>query len=520
MRSGDGIPACVTAALAQHPATDRDDQAGLLGDRDEVVRWDQTLLGMAPAQQSFDAGHGTVLQPDHRLVVELELVGDEGALEVVAQLEPGHDALVHGRLEQPVAALAVALGDVHGRVGVADQLLGVTPVSWPEDRDADAAAEGDLPVPSVHRLGEQIEDALRRVRGRLAVADVVEQHGELVAAEASGHVRAARAGVESARELDEHLVAGRVAQRVIDRLEVVEVDEDHRRGALVAPSARDRLTNLLREHRAVGEAGDGIVKRLMGELCLERLAFAHVAGAEQDAADVLVVAEVREQDLEVAAASVAPRERALERRCALACRRGGHALREPVAVAGDGEAVEALTHQLLRLVAEDALARRALVGDGGVGVEHRDEVARVAYERREPGLAAAPVHFLAQHGAVERERDLAGQRVECRALCLRRRVPRRDHEQRGLRTPWSERHQEDASVEGREPAGLGLTVREPHMRYTGGRRIGDAARCERRAGLRIPVLAGSGYDEGAPASVNRQRTTAEPERRARRQSRA
>ena len=65
------------------------------------------------------------------------------------------------------------------------------------------------------------------------LGDVLEQDRELVAAEARGHVGAARARVQPARELDQHLVAGGVAERVVDRLEVVEVEEDHRGGALV-----------------------------------------------------------------------------------------------------------------------------------------------------------------------------------------------------------------------------------------------------------------------------------------------
>ena len=192
----------------------------------------------------------------------------------------------------------------------------------------------------VHGLGEQLEDPLRGVRGRLALGDVLEQHGELVAAEARRDVGAADAVVEPARELDEHLVAGGVAERVVDGLEVVEVEEDHRRRARLAPGARDRLADLLGEHRAVRESGHGVVERLVGELGLERLALADVAGVEQDAADVLVVDEVREQDLELAGVAVAAAERAFERLDAVPGGVGGDAARKPIAVAGRRQAVE------------------------------------------------------------------------------------------------------------------------------------------------------------------------------------
>src|SRR3954451_860669 len=45
----------VAAGLADHPGADRDDEAGLLGDRDDLAGQDQAALGMAPAQQRLVA---------------------------------------------------------------------------------------------------------------------------------------------------------------------------------------------------------------------------------------------------------------------------------------------------------------------------------------------------------------------------------------------------------------------------------------------------------------------------------
>ncbi len=69
-----------------------------------------------------------------------------------------------------------------------------------------------LAMTGAHRLCQQLEDPLRGIRRGLALGDVLEQHGELVAAEARGDVGAADGFVEPARELDEHLVAGGVAE--------------------------------------------------------------------------------------------------------------------------------------------------------------------------------------------------------------------------------------------------------------------------------------------------------------------
>ena len=62
-------------------------------------------------------------------------------------------------------------------------------------------------------------------------------------------------------------------------------------------SQRERVAHPVAEERAVGEAGERIVERLVGELLLQPLALAHVAGVEHDAADGRIAGEVRGQDL-------------------------------------------------------------------------------------------------------------------------------------------------------------------------------------------------------------------------------
>ena len=73
------------------------------------------------------------------------------------------------------------------------------------------------------------------------------------------------------------------------------------------------MAHALGEQRAVGEPGHGVVERLVRELRLEGLALADVAGVEDDAPDVLVVEQVRHEDLELARAAVLVHERALDR---------------------------------------------------------------------------------------------------------------------------------------------------------------------------------------------------------------
>ena len=112
--------------LLEDPAADRDDQAGLLGERNELQsagssRASGASSGGAPRRRRSSS----LVEADDRLVVDLELVQLERVLELGLQLEPFDDALVHRRLEDAVAALAVALRHVHRDVGVSEQLLRV-----------------------------------------------------------------------------------------------------------------------------------------------------------------------------------------------------------------------------------------------------------------------------------------------------------------------------------------------------------------------------------------------------------
>ena len=59
-----------------------------------------------------------------------------------------------------------------------------------------------------------------------------------------------------------------------------------------AAAGGQRVLDAVLEQGPVGEPGQGVIERLVGELRLERLALAHVADVEDDALDVRVVEQV------------------------------------------------------------------------------------------------------------------------------------------------------------------------------------------------------------------------------------
>ena len=91
--------------------------------------------------------------------------------------------------------------------------------------------------------------------------------------------------LEPARDGLQQLVAGVVAERVVDDLEAVEVQEQHRGAALgvVALGAADRLVEAVHEQHAVREAGQRVVERVVLEAVLGLAAVGDVGDAADDA---------------------------------------------------------------------------------------------------------------------------------------------------------------------------------------------------------------------------------------------
>ena len=95
------------------------------------------------------------------------------------------------------------------------------------------------------------------------------QDCELVAAEAGDDVSLANRRAQALRHGLEQSIADRVAERVVDRLEAVDVDHEHGKLFAAAPQPRERLVALLHEQRAVGEVGEAVVARHMRHLGLD-----------------------------------------------------------------------------------------------------------------------------------------------------------------------------------------------------------------------------------------------------------
>ena len=233
------------AGLAQRPGPERHDQPARLRRRHELARRHQPARRVPPAQQRLDPGRRGPRQPELRLVVEQELPPLQRPPQLLLQPLPGADLLVHRRLEEPEPPAALALGPVQRQVGVPDQLVRVVPVLR-EQRDAHARRRVHLLAAEVERRlqdGQQLGGERGRV-GRPARPELDQR--ELVPAEPGQGVAAADHAAEPAGDAAQQRVAGRVAEAVVDALEVVEVEQQHRHPAAAAPGQRQRLPEPVR----------------------------------------------------------------------------------------------------------------------------------------------------------------------------------------------------------------------------------------------------------------------------------
>src|SRR5216684_1308861 len=271
------------ARLAQHPPADGQDEPRLLRQRDELGRREQPATGMLPAHQRLRAGDLAGRQRHHRLVVETELAALQRAAQVGLELEQLHRAVVHGGVELYAASAALRLGAIEGGVCVAQEILGPG-VECVAVGDADAHAAEHLLATEHERGAQRVLKTVGHLERIVARLHVLEQDGELVAAQTRHGVARPQTVGQPPPHLGQQLVAARVPEAVVDDLEAIHVEEEDGEAVLVpALLQREPVGEAIHEERAVGQAGERVVERVVQQLGLRDARLGHV-GADGGAA--------------------------------------------------------------------------------------------------------------------------------------------------------------------------------------------------------------------------------------------
>ena len=113
---------------------------------------------------------------------------------------------------------------------------------------------------------ERMVDAPGRLVHLLGALDALEDHDEFIAAHAHHHVLGAHGGADALRHGLQELVAGLVAARVVDVLEAIEIQEQHREHGAVLLGFLDGLRQVRLQVQAIRQPGELVVVREVIEL--------------------------------------------------------------------------------------------------------------------------------------------------------------------------------------------------------------------------------------------------------------
>ena len=258
----------LATGLLDDPAADGHDLSRLFGEGDELRGHDHRSAGRLPAEQRLDAHDRARGELDDGLVREPELVlahcpMDE-SLELGALRHPGP----HRGFEHLRAPLAGPLRSIHGEVGVAQQIVGRLRRGR-RQCDADTRADDRVDPAEADRRADRFDQAVgdgARVVGR---REIFEEDGELIASQASRGVARPEDAGQPACHFTEQLVAGGMAESVVHRLEVIEVEEENRERRLAARAPGEGMLDAVREEGPVREPTQTVVERLVPDLLVE-----------------------------------------------------------------------------------------------------------------------------------------------------------------------------------------------------------------------------------------------------------
>ena len=215
---------------------------------------------MVPARQRLEAGDLAGLDPDDRLIVDLDPVVGDRCAQIEFDQAADLDFRVHRLLERAPIAASLALGGVERHVGVGEDRFGRRAVLR-RARRADADADDHFIAVDEHRATDLAQDSLGEFGGLLGTGDAALQDREFVAAPTGDKVAWLHQRLQPMGNLDQQLVAARVAKAVVDLLEIVEIEKQHIRARGVVGMRAQRRRQLFFETAAIGQLGDGIDPR-------------------------------------------------------------------------------------------------------------------------------------------------------------------------------------------------------------------------------------------------------------------
>ena len=182
----------------------------------------------------------------------------EGTAQGILKRQAGAGAAVHVLREEAEIVSTGALGVVHGRIRMLEELIHVVAIARVEG-DADARRDGQLLTVNIKGADQAGDQLAGNHGGILCVVELGQEDDELVAPQSRQDIFLPQACAQASGCGRQQAVADRMAQGVVDLLEIVQVEEENARLQVVAAGDGERLIRAVDPQTPVGQAGKHVI---------------------------------------------------------------------------------------------------------------------------------------------------------------------------------------------------------------------------------------------------------------------
>ena len=236
---------------------------------------------MLPAHQRLEAGDAAVGKMGDGLVDDEQLPVLHGQAQFALEAGTPPGPLFHQRLEDAIASATHALGLAHREAGVLQHAIGIGGVAGAQSHTDAGRAVHRHPVDQI-RLAQRVDQALRHQGSDIGAVHRLEHDGEFIHAEPAGSlvtltvqdhpVALAHRRIDTRSHHAQQLVAGRRAQRHVDTVEPVAVDEQHREVMVrIDAGPLQRVLDAFQQDDAVGHRRQAVDAAGVAQLGLDVL---------------------------------------------------------------------------------------------------------------------------------------------------------------------------------------------------------------------------------------------------------
>ena len=182
----------------------------------------------------------------------------------------------------------------HGELGVLQRIVLPSGRRAVEEGEADRGRQHDFALGEGDRRRDGAADQLRKGQDALGIALRDDDHREDVAADSRQRILCPQQPAEAARQRQQDRIAGREADRFVDLLEAVDVDDDHGRAdGVVGAAEAEHGGEPILEQLAIGQAGQVVVHGIVQHPLLGGTLLGDIRERADDADDLAVGADHR-----------------------------------------------------------------------------------------------------------------------------------------------------------------------------------------------------------------------------------